>query len=721
MKPRLKRYVTLIANTFAFFCVSSVSLAQLSITDNQTAAQLIQRLVGNNVTVLNPVLNCPNAHNAQFSTVNTNLGLSGGIVLATGTASTLSGPYNQSVGQSVTSPGDADLAALIPPYTTNDACVLEFDFVPDIDSISTLKFDYVFGSEEYPGFTCSQYNDVFGFLLSGPGYMPAVNIALVPGTNIPVAINSINSGIPTGGPISTCNNMGPGSPFPQYFVNNNAQNGQTIALDGFTTVLQASAIVYPCDTYHMKLGIANAEDNQLQSAVFLKENSFSVDTVVLNLDGVITADSSYLVEGCTPATIIATRNATSTHKKKICLSYGGTAINGLDYPMLPDSLIIQPGSTVATLTLAPIQDNIVEPGFETVVIRRLNCCTLMPIDSVTIRIRDSLKMDIISKDTALCAGAQVTLHATGDPTFSFNWSPSAGVANPSDTLTTANPTETTTYTVTASYNTCPSVSRSFTATVEPLPIVDILTQDLNFCIGSPVRIESTVGPASFANYTYSWSPATGLSDPNIKNPSFYVNTPGDFHFTLTATTPLGCSGSDSLHIIARPAAMLTDVTADFIAKYGDVVRLNANGTLYYTWTPDALLDYPNTHNPNATALDTATFMVIGMNEYGCKDTAFVKMGIDYTIVTSIPSAFSPNNDGMNDVFRIVNMKFQRVLEFRIFNRWGQQVFETTDPKGGWDGTYKGVPQEAGVYGYIIRIATPDGKVKSFQGDVTLVR
>lgn len=721
MKHQLRKIVSLITTSLALLCTTSNSNAQLNVTDNQTAVQLVQRLVGNNVTVLNPVLNCPNAHNGQFTTVSTNLGLGGGIVLATGTATTLSGPYSQAVGQSVTSPGDADLAALIPPYTTNDACVLEFDFVPDIDSTSTLKFDYVFGSEEYPGFTCSQFNDVFGFLLSGPGYTPAVNIALVPGTTIPVAINSINSGVPTGGPISNCNNMGPGSPFPIYFVDNNALNGQTIALDGFTTVLQASAVVYPCDTYHMKLGIANAQDNALQSAVFLKENSFSVDTVVLNLDGIITADSGYLVEGCTPATIQATRNIASTHKKKICLSYGGTAINGLDYPMLPDTLIIQPGSTIATLSLAPIQDNIAEPGFETVVIRRLNCCTLEPIDSVTIRVRDSLKMELISKDTALCAGDQVTLHATGDPTFSFIWLPTAGIANPNDTLTFANPTQTTTYTVIANFKSCPPVSRSFTATVEPIPIVDILTNDLNFCIGAPLQINATVEPASFPNFIYSWSPPTGLSDPTITNPSFYVSTPGDFHFVLTATTPLGCKGSDSVHIIARPGAVLTDVTADFIAKYGETVRLNANGTLYYTWTPDALLDYPNTRNPNATAWDTTTFTVIGMNEYGCTDTAYVKMGIDYAMSESIPSAFSPNGDGMNDAFRIINLKYQRVLEFRIFNRWGQQVFETTDAKASWDGTYKGVAQEAGVYGYIIRIATPDGKVRAYKGDVTLVR
>src|SRR5262249_24444669 len=152
---------------------------------------------------------------------------------------------------------DADLATLAGATSTYDACVLEFDFKAAGD---TVKFNYVFGSEEYPEFACSPYNDVFGFLISGgvtsaaTSYPTPYNIARVPGTTIPVCINSVNSA-PTGTtyPIGTCNSLGPGSPFGMYYINNSGST--TLVYDGKTTVLTAIAAVSPCDTYHLKLGI----------------------------------------------------------------------------------------------------------------------------------------------------------------------------------------------------------------------------------------------------------------------------------------------------------------------------------------------------------------------------------------------------------------------------------------------------------------------------------
>lgn len=87
----------------------------------------------------------------------------------------------------------------------------------------------------------------------------------------------------------------------------------------------------------------------------------------------------------------------------------------------------------------------------------------------------------------------------------------------------------------------------------------------------------------------------------------------------------------------------------------------------------------------------------------------------------IPNAFTPNNDGTNDIFRIRNFSNQRLLEFKIFNRWGTILFHTQDPKGGWDGTFKGNPQPMGVYGYVIRIAYSDSVVETYKGTITLIR
>jgi len=712
--------------------------AQVNVTTGQNAQQLVNTLVGNNITTMNPVLTCPPGYSGEFQVVTSNLPISEGIVLSTGTVKSdpalgligIDGPYsNFTTNNDTEGPGDIDLDSIIfdqsnPLKVSHDACVLEFDFVPDVDSQSTLRFKYSFGSEEYNEYVCTNFNDVFAFLLTGPGITGKTNVALVPGTNIPVAINSINNGTPgtSGGQIGNCTAMGPGSPFPAYYIDNFTLQGQTVALDGFTVELEALATVNPCDTYHIKLAVGDVSDGAFNSAVFLQKNSFTVDTVKLDLAGVLSYDNGYLIEGCTPATITATRNVASSHRKKICLDFGGTAINGVDYPLLPDSLVIAPNATSASFVLNPIHDNIDEPGFETVVIRRLNCCTLEPIDSVTIQVRDSLKMALLSKDTSICGGSGVvTLHATGDPEYAYVWTPPANVVNPTDTLTTAMPTTTTVYTVTASYLGCPTVSRSFTAFVEPIPLVTISPRDTNFCIKDPYLLNAHVEPASFPNYTYIWTPATYLDNPSVMQPYFYTREPGTTTYTLTVNTPIGCTGSDTITITARPLPELIDVTKDFTAKYGDVVQLNANGATFYTWTPDRLLDYPNEKNPKANATDTATFQVIGTDQYGCRDTAYVHMNIDYAMFEMIPNAFSPNGDGRNDIFSIRNMKFQRLIEFRIFNRWGEEVYSSTDARGGWDGTYKGTPAEVGVYNYLIRITTPDGQQKMYKGDVSLIR
>jgi gliding motility-associated-like protein len=110
-----------------------------------------------------------------------------------------------------------------------------------------------------------------------------------------------------------------------------------------------------------------------------------------------------------------------------------------------------------------------------------------------------------------------------------------------------------------------------------------------------------------------------------------------------------------------------------------------------------------------------------MTQFGCRDSAVVYVNVDFGMTEFIPSAFTPNGDGRNDVFRILNMKYQKLLDFRVYNRWGQQIFQTTDVSKGWDGTFNGTPQDMGVYNYVIIVARPDGTEKTYTGAVSLIR
>ena len=128
-------------------------------------------------------------------------------------------------------------------------------------------------------FSCSTYNDIFGFFISGPGYAASTNIALIPGTLIPITINSTTDpAITMPLTLVPCTSMGPGSPFAQYYVDN--RTSTAISYFGFTRPFEVRATLIPCKVYHLKMAIADCDDGHLDSGVFLKAGSFTADSLV---------------------------------------------------------------------------------------------------------------------------------------------------------------------------------------------------------------------------------------------------------------------------------------------------------------------------------------------------------------------------------------------------------------------------------------------------------
>ena len=193
-----------------------------------------------------------------FESSATNLGINAGILLSTGTIANAVGPNNQSgiTATTVNAYSDPDINAIVSDYMSFDACVLEFDMVA---SEEELVFEYVFGSEEYLEFVGTSFNDAFAFLVTGPGFDPNTNIALIPGTSTPVAINNVNNLLNT-----------------EYFFDNETFSDtttSTIQYDGFTTPLTATMNVVIGETYHIKLVVADVGDQILDSGVFISVGS----------------------------------------------------------------------------------------------------------------------------------------------------------------------------------------------------------------------------------------------------------------------------------------------------------------------------------------------------------------------------------------------------------------------------------------------------------------
>lgn len=233
--------------------------AQLVITQPTSINALVNSFILSGVTATNVTYTGDTNAIGSFTGGNsTNLGINNGIILTTGVVNgtpSFNSPAISFASTYNSQPGDALLQSLVQGVSTYDASVLEFDLVP-VGNI--LEFQYVFGSEEYPEFVGSSYNDVFAFFISGSnpagGNYNNDNIALIPGTTNVVCINNVNS-----------------ASFSSYYVNNSS--GSSFVFDGFTTVLLAQLSVLPGSTYHLKMAVADVGDGIYDSGVFLKAQS----------------------------------------------------------------------------------------------------------------------------------------------------------------------------------------------------------------------------------------------------------------------------------------------------------------------------------------------------------------------------------------------------------------------------------------------------------------
>ncbi|HEY0978747.1 MAG TPA: choice-of-anchor L domain-containing protein [Flavobacteriales bacterium] len=359
----------LLLRSIPSFLLCSLTLsgaAQLTVDNTQTPLDLVNNiLVGQGVAVSNVTFNglpatSTNQQIGSFDGTSSNIGMNEGIVLATGRVELVSGPnQNPSLTLSPSSPlnvPDPDLAMI--ESMLRCVAVLEFDFVPIGDSIS---FRFVFGSEEYPEFVCSQYNDAFGFFLSGPGLSGgfsnnAINLGVLPGGSAPIAINTVNSGVPGlfGSGASTCAASDPGwqsnSP---YYVDN--VGGPTVELDGFTVPIRAVAAVRCGETYHIKIAIAHAGDATLDSAVLIEGGSFSSESV-LSVEVQSPQANGTLTEGCGEA-IVTVERGSINDPATITLSYSGTADDD-DLIDAPTSVVIPAGSSSISFPLAALADEV---------------------------------------------------------------------------------------------------------------------------------------------------------------------------------------------------------------------------------------------------------------------------------------------------------------------------------------------------------------------------
>lgn len=334
-------------------------------------------------------------------------------------------------------------------------------------------------------------------------------------------------------------------------------------------------------------------------------------------------------------------------------------------------------------------------------------------DSIFIDVRTDVTIDA-GRDTTICLGDQMVIPTTGDA-LSHEWTPALTLNNPTLRNPIASPTETTLYTVRANIGQCEKQS-DILIKVVPLPVARAVN-DTTICIGRSATLSVTGGSQ------YSWAPTTYLSNPNSATTA--VNNPQvTTRYIVTVTDTLGCPKPvyDTVLVKVAPLPNVRINMQDTTIVTGQTLRIPAVGAATYVWSPAIGLSSTTSATPTATPPDDITYTVVGTSEFGCKasDTIAIKL---YNVYPGmfVPSAFTPNNDGLNDVIRPVLLGMKELKSFRVYNRYGQLVFETNEQGKGWDGNLNGKPQGVGAYVWVAEGITYLGYVRKQKGTVILIR
>ncbi|MCO5260319.1 MAG: choice-of-anchor L domain-containing protein [Crocinitomicaceae bacterium] len=744
----------------------------------------------------------------SFDATGTNLGIAKGIVMTTGTILGNSngpiGPNNSgSSGYDNGSPGYSLLTTTVGKQTYN-ASVLQFDFSTCSDSI---EFRYVFGSEEYPEWVGSQFNDVFGFYISGPGFAGQQNIARLPNGSV-VAINNVNNGNSQpaqGVPITAASN-------PQYYVPNgngteapyNSSNAY-IQYDGFTRVLTAKAKVQCGVTYHLVLAIADVGDAIWDSGIFLEAKSFKANDplkVSHTIENPNPLNPKAMAEPCGKAKIKVERtNCNINSPMTISITpTGGTATNGVDY-QVPNSVTIPAGQTFTEFDLTSLVDAITE-GEENIVLKldyldncgdprtkelelfiqdidpvsfmlsvgEMSCpgdnvviqsavnggttpyqylwstgettpsITVSPTSTTifSLTVTDQCFQQPVTQQIVvsvpsytpisltgsadiieLCPYIPATLSVTASGGFGgyqYQWTSDQGAILGTQTTQLVTPAKTTTYIVEVTDNCGLTQTDSVTYTVISPPLILTLSPSVDVCPGDSVLITATV-TGGYGQYYYHW-PHSGETTSSVwVNP--YKTTD---YMVVVSDECQTFSVAQRVRInVVKPTAnfnMISNVPFNNIDLTFQNLSVNATS---YEWTfgdgdsstvvhPTHLYDNPGNY----------TVVLIATDDKGCKDTIAKTITILEEYYIYVPNSFTPNEDGINDVFRVSTVNIKN-LTVTIYDRWGEQIFKSDEVNFIWDGAYKKGPIQDGTYTYKISYTSKQGVEGFLVGHINLLR
>lgn len=267
---------------------------------------------------------------------------------------------------------------------------------------------------------------------------------------------------------------------------------------------------------------------------------------------------------------------------------------------------------------------------------------------------------------------------------------------------------------------CDGDTRSGWVYVNPVPVAQA-GPDATICFGATYRLGGSGG------ITYQWSPSLYLSNPAVSNPVATIPQAGTYLYKLRVSNGAGCQSltEDSVALTVLPKALVS-AGRDTALSIGQSLQLNAtdlgyNHYISYHWSPSSWLNNTDIANPVSTPKANITYNLKATTDIGCIATASITIKVFDKPDIFVPNAFTPNADGLNDFFKAIPVGIAQFKYFKIFNRWGEMVFSSADPQHGWDGIYKGKPQNSGDYSWMAEGIDFQGNVIQKKGFVVLIR
>jgi gliding motility-associated-like protein len=335
-------------------------------------------------------------------------------------------------------------------------------------------------------------------------------------------------------------------------------------------------------------------------------------------------------------------------------------------------------------------------------------------DSVKVKVVNSVIQNLPPQLT-VCTGDTLKLPLTSNA-LKYNWQPNiANLITNTDKTPIFIADTTRTFTVRGTISAKCFADNQINIKVVNAPTV--IAPNQNVCIGSNKQLFASGG----SNYT--WSPAIYLNATNINNP-IAINPTSSLNYTVTVTDTLGCPKAISAVVRLNVIKIIANAgPADTSVVLGQPLQLNATGGQIYNWINDTRwLTATNINNPIANVQDNITYTVVVSDTNNCQAQDAIR--VRFFRVSQglyVPNSFTPNADGLNDIFKPIPLGITTIIRFSVFNRFGQLVFTTTQTNQGWDGTFKGKPQDPGNFVWYAEATDFLGNNIKKKGNVILIR